>query len=172
MFSALFKGCLFAAVCWSAACVPPSGSWQSQPGWQGQQQPAAANDDAGSYDDTAYFFDEGPASGYGGGGGYGGDGYGGRGGGGGGSYGGGSGGGGSYGGGGSGGSWTCDATATFVGQTPIKAMGSGSTRDDAYYNAFSDCNSLMTMTATLDESAGRGTQVVSECEVTECNQWR
>ena len=76
------------------------------------------------------------------------------------------------GGGGGGGSWTCDAVATFVGQGPIKVMGSGDTRDDAYYEAFSNCGSLMTTTMSLDEAADRGTQVDSDCTVTECNQWQ
>ena len=61
MFSPLFKGFLFVAVCWSAACVPPDGGRQSQPGSQAQQQPAAAYDDPGSNDDTDDFFDEGSA---------------------------------------------------------------------------------------------------------------
>jgi hypothetical protein len=50
-------------------------------------------------------------------------------------------------------------------------MGQGNTRDDAYFNAFSSCNSLMTVTSNFNEASERGTQVVSECTVTECNEW-
>jgi len=91
MRSALFKWCLGAAICWIAACVPPNGSWQSQPGHQ-YQAPAAGYDD-------------------------------------------------------------------------------GNTRDDACFNAFSNCNSLMTVTSNFNDASERGTQVVSECTVTECNEW-
>jgi hypothetical protein len=155
MLSALFKGCLFVAVCWSAACVPPDGGWQSQPGSQGQQPPAAAYDDPGSYDDTDYSFDEGSASGYGG------DGESGGGGGGGGS-----------GGGGGGSSWSCKASATFVNDGPIEAMGAGNSRDEAYNDAFSNCNAIFNTAMSTDQITERNRQVESDCTVTECNQWQ
>jgi hypothetical protein len=48
-----------------------------------------------------------------------------------------------------------------------RAYGTGATRDDAYYKAYSDCTSLMTMAATLAMSAGKkrdgGTCTVAEC---------
>jgi hypothetical protein len=150
MLSALFKGCLFIAVCWSAACAPPDGGWQLQPGWQGQQQAAAADDDAGSYDDTDYFFDEGSASGYGG------DGD--------------DGGGGGVGGGGGGSSWSCKASATFTNDGPIEAMGAGNSRDEAYNHALSNCNAIFNTTMSTDQITERNRQVESDCTVTECNQ--
>ena len=140
MRSDLFKWCLGAAICWIAACAPPNGGWQSQPGHQYQ----AGHDDKGDGYDGASPSEYGDGddgaspSEYGGGD----DGaspseYG---------------GGGDGGGGGGGGSWTCEATATFVGEGPIKTMGHGSTRDDAHFNAFSDCSSLMTVTSNLNEA--------------------
>jgi hypothetical protein len=158
MFSALFKGCLFVAVCWSAACVPPDGGWQSQPGWQGQQQPAAAHDDTGSYDDTDHFVDEGSASGYGDGSGGDGDGGGGDGSGG--------------GGGGGGSSWSCKAYATFVNDGPIEAMGAGNSREEASNNAFSNCMAIFNTTMSTDQITERNRIVESDCTVTECNQWQ
>jgi hypothetical protein len=158
MFSALFKGCLFVAVCWSAACVPPDGGWQSQPGWQAQQQPAAAHDDAESYDDTEHFFDEGSASGYGGdGGGGGGGGYGAD---------------SSGGGGGGGSSWSCKASATFVNDGPIQAMGAGNSRDEAHNHALSNCNAIFNTTMSTDQITERNRQVETDCTVTECNHWQ
>jgi hypothetical protein len=158
MFSALFKGCVFAAVCWSAACVPPDGGWQSQPGWQGQQQPAAAYDDAGPYDNTDYSVDEGSASGYSGDGDDGDDG---------------SGSGGSGGGDGSGGSsWSCKAYATFVNDGPIEAMGAGNSRDEASNHALSNCNAIFNTTMSTDQITESNRQVESYCTVTECNHWQ
>jgi hypothetical protein len=155
MLSALFKGCLFVSVCWSVACVPPNGGWQSQPGSQEEQQPAGSYDGAGSYDDTDDF-DEGSASGYGGdddsgdsrGGGSGGDG---------------SGGGGS--------SWSCKAYATFVNDGPIEAMGAGNSREEASNNAFSNCMAIFNTTMSTDQITERNRIVDSDCTVTECNQW-
>jgi len=163
MFSARFKGCLFVAVCWSAACVPPNGG--SQPGWQGQQQPAAAYDDGGSYDDTDDLSDEGSASGYGG------DGDGDDGGGGGGGGGDGSGGDGS-GGGGGGSSWSCKASATFANDGPIRAMGAGNSRDEASNDAVSNCIAIFNTTMEGDRVTERNREVESICTVTECNQWQ
>ena len=160
MFSPLFKGFLFVAVCWSAACAPPTGGWQSQPGSQGQQQPAAAYDHPGSYDDTDVF-DEGSASGYGGdgdgdgdgggGGGYGGDGSG---------------------GGGGGSSWSCKATATFANDGPINAMGAGNSRDEAVNDAFNNCVAIFNTTMSTDQITERNRQVESDCTVSECNHWQ
>ena len=156
MLSALFRGCLFTAVCWSAACVPPNGGWQPQPGSQGQQQPEAAYDDGGAYDHTNDFSDEGSASGYDGegGGGPGGDGP----------AGGGSGGGGS--------SWSCKASATFVNDGPINAMGAGNSRDEASNHALSNCMAIFNTTMSTDQITERNRQVESYCTVTECNQWQ
>jgi len=61
--------------------------------------------------------------------------------------------------------------ATFVDALPIETMGQAETRDDAYYNAFSDCNSLMTAKMSIDQAGGRSTQMQSDCHVTECNRW-
>ena len=158
MFSALFKRCLFVAVCWSAACVPPNGGWQSQPESQGQEQPGAAYDDQGSYDDTDDFPDEGSASGYGGDGdsdSSGGDG--GRGGG---------------GGGGGGSSWSCKATATFANDGPIDAMGAGNSRQEAANDAFSNCTAIFNTTMLTDQITERNRIVESDCTVTECNKWK
>lgn len=157
MLSALFKGCLLVAVCWSAACVPPNGGWQSQPGSQGQQQPAGSYDEGGSYDDTDDFSDEGSASGYGGDGDSGGSG--------------GDGGDGSSGGGG-GSSWSCKASATFVNDGPIDAMGAGNSRDEASNNAFSNCMAIFNTTMSTDQITERNRQVETDCTVTECNQWQ
>ncbi len=157
MFSALFKGCLFVAVCWSAACVPPNGDWQSQPGSQGQQQPGAAYDDPGSHDDTDDFVDEGSASGYGGDGdsdSSGGD----------------SGDGGGGGGGGS--SWSCKAVATFANDGPIDAMGAGNSREEASNHAFSNCTAIFNTTMLTDQITERNRIVESDCTVTECNHWQ
>jgi hypothetical protein len=144
--SALFKWCLGAAICWIAACVPPNERWQSQPGHQYQAPTAGHDDDGDGYDGTSPSeygdgYDGASPSEYGGG----------------------------HGGGGS--SWTCEAMATFVGEGPIQVMGQGNTRDDAHFNAFSNCNSLMTVTSNFNEASERRTQVVSECTVTECNEW-
>lgn len=158
MLSALFKGCLFVALCWSAGCVPPNGGWQSRPGSHEHEQPAAAYDDEESYDDTGDSFDEGSASGYGGDGdsgdGSGGDGSGGDG----------SGGGGS--------SWSCKASATFVNDGPIEAMGAGNSRDEAANHAFSNCNAIFDTTMSTDQITERNRQVESYCTVTECNRWQ
>jgi len=156
MLSALFKGCLFVAVCWSAACVPPNGG--SQPGWQGQQQPAGSYDDAESYDDTDSSFDE-SASGYGdsgGGDGSGGDGSGGDG----------------SGGGGGGSSWSCKASATFENDGPINAMGAGNSRDEASSDAVNNCIAIFNTQMEGDRITERNRQVESLCTVTECNQWQ
>lgn len=155
MLSALFRGCLFVSVCWSVACVPPNGGWQSQPGSQ-EQQPASSHDGAESYDDTDHF-DEGSASGYSGDG-YGGDGYGGDG------YG---GGGGEGSGGGS--SWSCEAAATFANDGPIHAIGAGNSRQEAADNAFSNCMAIFNTTMSTDQITERNRVVESDCTVTECN---
>ena len=148
MLSALFRGCLFVAACWSTACVPPNGGWQSQ----GQQEPAATYDDGGSYDDTNDSIDEGSASGYGDreGGGSGGDGSG----------------------SGGGSSWSCKASATFVNDGPIDALGAGNSRQEAANNAFSNCTAIYNTTMSTDQITERNRQVETDCTVTECNQWQ
>ena len=50
-------------------------------------------------------------------------------------------------------------------------MGQGNTRDDAYYKAFSDCNSLVTLEMAQAQAAGRSVQTLSDCHVTQCNHW-
>jgi hypothetical protein len=52
-----------------------------------------------------------------------------------------------------------------------RAYGNGKTRDDAYYKAYSDCNSLMSMAATLAMSAGQKRDG-GTCTVTECTRSR
>jgi len=111
--------------------------------YEGQQQPAAAYDDGGSYDDTDDLSDEGSASGYGGDDG-GGDGGGGDGGGGDGS-----------GGGGGGSSWSCKAAATFVNDGPIQAMGAGNSRDEASSDAVSNCIAIYNTTMEGDRITER-----------------
>ncbi|HTE55597.1 MAG TPA: hypothetical protein VK698_32305 [Kofleriaceae bacterium] len=158
MLSALLKGCLFVSVCWSVACVPPNGGWQSQPGSQEQEQPAGSYDGAGSYDETDDS-DEGSASGYGGDGDSGDDGGG--------------GGDGSGGGGGGGGSsWSCKATATFANDGPINAMGAGNSRDEAVNDAFNNCVAIFNTTMSTDQITERNRVVESDCAVTECNHWQ
>lgn len=157
MRAALFQGCLLVAVSWSAACVPPNGDWQSQPGSQGQQQPAGSYGEGSSYDDTADFSGEGSATGYGGDGDS--------------SGGGGAGGDGSSGGGG-GSSWSCKATATFVNDGPINAMGAGNSRQEASNHAFSNCMAIFNTTMSTDQITERNRQVETDCTVTECNQWQ
>jgi hypothetical protein len=162
MLSALFKWCLFAAAtCWIAACVPPNGTWQSQPGHQGQQQSAAAYDDEAPYDDEGSH-DEGDYGGgdYGGGGDSGGDGDGG------GSDGGGDGG--SYGGGGGGKQWLCTAKATFVGDGPISATGAGNSQEEAAQDAMNNCLSLYNIETSGDYVYQQPKTVDTLCAVTEC----
>jgi len=127
--------------------------------YEGQQQPAAAYDDGGSYDDTDDLSDEGSASGYGGDGDSGDDGGG--------------GGDGSGGGGGGGGSsWSCKATATFANDGPINAMGAGNSRDEAVNDAFNNCVAIFNTTMSTDQITERNRVVESDCAVTECNHWQ
>ena len=124
-----------------AASVPPGGTWPSQ-----SQPGRRSTQSTRAYEDEDDVEDGASAVTDGRGGGGGGSGAG-------------------------GGSWTCKAVATFVDALPIETMGQGNTRDDAYYNAFSDCNSLMTTTRSLDQAGGRSRQIERDCHVTECDQW-
>jgi len=55
--------------------------------------------------------------------------------------------------------------------SPISIMGQGNSHDDAYYEDFSNCNSLVTLEMSQAQAAERRVQTKSECHVTECNRW-
>ena len=76
----------------------------------------------------------------------------------------------------SGGSWICSAKATLQessdggswDDSPISSVGGGNTRDDASYEAFSNCNSLVTLEMTQAQIAERRVLTDSECHITDC----
>lgn len=72
--------------------------------------------------------------------------------------------------------WYCRAQGSTTrrsssgdgGANPITIVNKGPTRDDAYYNAFSDCGSMVTLELSQSQAAGAPAEVTSECRVTDC----
>jgi len=50
----------------------------------------------------------------------------------------------------------------------ISLLGNGKTRDDAAYQAFSDCGAMETLQITRAQSAGGWSQTTASCHVTQC----